>query len=66
MDSYDPFILILSGQSDLRRMMEFAVMEPFNQRIAIRYHMLLATAKEVPKIAEWFPPNILSWFCSVI
>jgi len=39
MDSYDPFILILSGQSDLRRMMEFAVMEPFNQRIAIRYHM---------------------------
>ena len=39
MDSYDPFILILSGQSDLRRTMEFAVMEPFNQRIAIRYHM---------------------------
>jgi general secretion pathway protein A len=39
MDSYDPFILVLSGQSDLRRTMEFAVMEPFNQRIAIRYHM---------------------------
>lgn len=39
MDSYDPFILVLSGQSDLRRLMEFAVMEPFNQRIAIRYHM---------------------------
>jgi type II secretory pathway predicted ATPase ExeA len=39
MDSYDPFILVLSGQSDLRRIMEFAVMEPFNQRIAIRYHM---------------------------
>jgi general secretion pathway protein A len=39
MDSYDPFILVLSGQSDLKRMMEFAVMEPFNQRIAIRYHM---------------------------
>jgi general secretion pathway protein A len=39
MDSYDPFILILAGQSDLRRIMEFAVMEPFNQRIAIRYHM---------------------------
>jgi type II secretory pathway predicted ATPase ExeA len=39
MDSYDPFILILSGQSDLRRVMEFAVMEPFNQRIAMRYHM---------------------------
>jgi len=39
MDSYDPFILILSGQSDLNRVMEFAVMEPFNQRIAMRYHM---------------------------
>lgn len=39
MDSYDPFILILSGQSDLRRVMDFAVMEPFNQRIAIKYHM---------------------------
>lgn len=39
MDSYDPFILLLSGQSDLRRVMDFAVMEPFNQRIAIRYHM---------------------------
>jgi general secretion pathway protein A len=39
MDSYDPFILILAGQSDLRRIMEFAVMEPFNQRIAMRYHM---------------------------
>ena len=24
MDSYDPFILILAGQSDLRRIMEFA------------------------------------------
>lgn len=39
MDSYDPFILILCGQSDLRRIMDFAVMEPFNQRIAIRFHM---------------------------
>jgi general secretion pathway protein A len=39
MDSYDPFILVLSGQSDLKRIMEFAVMEPLNQRIAIRYHM---------------------------
>jgi type II secretory pathway predicted ATPase ExeA len=39
MDSYDPFILVLSGQSDLRRVMEFAIMEPLNQRIAMRYHM---------------------------
>lgn len=39
MDSYDPFILILSGQGDLRRILEFAIMEPLNQRIAMRYHM---------------------------
>jgi len=39
MDSYDPFVLVLSGQSDLRRTLEFAVLEPLNQRIAIRYHM---------------------------
>lgn len=46
MDSYDPFILVLSGQSDLRRVMEFAVMEPFNQRIAMRYHMPGLTPEE--------------------
>jgi len=46
MDSYDPFILVLSGQSDLRRVMEFAVMEPFNQRIAMRYHMPGLTPQE--------------------
>jgi general secretion pathway protein A len=46
MDSCDPFILILAGQSDLRRVMEFAVMEPFNQRIAIRYHMPGLTMEE--------------------
>jgi len=39
MDSFEPFILILAGQSELRRIMEFAVMEPLNQRVAIRYHM---------------------------
>jgi type II secretory pathway predicted ATPase ExeA len=46
MDSYDPFILVLSGQSDLRRTVEFAVMEPFNQRIAMRYHMPGLSLKE--------------------
>jgi general secretion pathway protein A len=46
MDSYDPFILVLAGQSDLRRLMEFAVMEPFNQRIAMRYHMPGLTVEE--------------------
>lgn len=40
MDSFDPFLLILSGQSDLKRMMNFAVMEPLNQRIRMRYHMI--------------------------
>jgi len=49
MDSYDPFILILSGQSDLNRVMEFAVMEPFNQRIAMRYHMSGLTPQETQR-----------------
>ena len=49
MDSCDPFILILAGQSDLRRVMEFAVMEPFNQRIAIRYHMPGLSVEETKK-----------------
>jgi len=39
MDSFDPFILILAGQTDLRRAMDFAVMEPFAQRLGMRYHM---------------------------
>ena len=39
MDSFDPFILILCGQSDLKRMMDFAILEPFAQRLTLRYHM---------------------------
>jgi general secretion pathway protein A len=39
MDSFDPFILILCGQSDLKRIMDFSVMEPFAQRLALRFHM---------------------------
>jgi general secretion pathway protein A len=39
MDSFDPFILILAGHSELSRTMEFAVMEPFSQRLSLRYHM---------------------------
>ena len=39
MDSYDPFILIMAGQSELRRMIDYAVMEPLAQRLAMRYHM---------------------------
>jgi len=46
MDSYDPFILILSGQSDLRRIMDYAIMEPFAQRLAMRYHMPPLTPEE--------------------
>lgn len=52
MDSYDPFILVLAGQSDLRRVMEFAVMEPFNQRIAIRYHMSPLSPEETAEYLQ--------------
>ncbi|HUV07778.1 MAG TPA: AAA family ATPase [Spirochaetia bacterium] len=49
MDSYDPFVLVLAGQSDLRRIMDFAVMEPLSQRIAIRYHMPGLSAEETAR-----------------
>lgn len=49
MDSYDPFVLVLAGQSDLKRTMDFAVMEPFSQRIAIRYHMPGLNAPETAR-----------------
>jgi general secretion pathway protein A len=39
MDSFDPFILILSGHLELRRTMDLGVMEDFSQRLALRYHM---------------------------
>lgn len=39
MDSEEPFILILAGQSDLSRLMEYSVMEPLAQRFRLRYHM---------------------------
>lgn len=46
MDSFDPFLLILSGQSDLKRMMDYAVMEPFSQRIRMRCHMTGLSEKD--------------------
>lgn len=46
MDSFDPFVLILSGQSDLKRIMEYAIMEPLNQRIKMRYHMTGLTEED--------------------
>lgn len=39
MDSFDPYLLILAGQTSLRRVMDYAVMEPFAQRLKMRYHM---------------------------
>jgi type II secretory pathway predicted ATPase ExeA len=39
MDSFDPFILILAGQLELRRTMDLGVMEAFAQRLALRYTM---------------------------
>jgi len=39
MDSFDPFIMVLAGQSELRRIFDYAVMEPFAQRLGMRYQM---------------------------
>jgi type II secretory pathway predicted ATPase ExeA len=39
MDSFDPFIMVLAGQSELKRIFDYAVMEPFAQRLGMRYHM---------------------------
>lgn len=46
MDSFDPFILVLCGQSDLRRVMDYAIMEALNQRLALRFHMPPLKKKE--------------------
>jgi type II secretory pathway predicted ATPase ExeA len=57
MDSYDPFILVLAGQSEFKRIMEYAVMAPLNQRIKIRYHMaglnLKDTIDYIVKRLKW-------------
>jgi type II secretory pathway predicted ATPase ExeA len=52
MDSCDPFIFILSGQSDLRRIMDYAIMEPFSQRMRMRYHMPPLTPEETSRYIE--------------
>ena len=46
MDSVEPFILILTGQSDLDRIMDYAILEPFTQRLRLRYHLPPLTAAE--------------------
>lgn len=52
MDSADPFILILAGQSEMRRTMDFAVMEPLAQRLTMRFHMPALGRDEVHKYVE--------------
>ena len=39
MDSENPFILILSGQSQIRNKLQLAVNAPLKQRIAVKYVM---------------------------
>jgi type II secretory pathway predicted ATPase ExeA len=46
MDSFDPFILVLAGQIDLRKTMDLGVMEAFSQRIALRHTMEPLSAEE--------------------
>ncbi len=52
MDSYEPFILILAGQTDLKRIMDFAVMEPLSQRFRMRYHMLPLDPEQAAEYVE--------------
>ena len=52
MDSFDPFILILSGQSEMRRTIHFAVMEPFKQRLAMIYHMPPLSREETAQYVQ--------------
>lgn len=51
-DSYDPYILILAGQSELKRTMDYAIMEPFAQRLSMRYHMSALNSEEVNEYVE--------------
>jgi len=53
MDSYEPFILILAGQSELRRIMEFAVLEPLAQRLRMRYHMPPLSQKQTTDYIDY-------------
>lgn len=53
MDSLEPFILIFAGQSDLDRIMDYAIMEPLSQRLRLRYHMPALRPEETgPYIAH--------------
>jgi type II secretory pathway predicted ATPase ExeA len=52
MDSFDPFILILAGQLELRRTMDLGVMEAFSQRLALRYTMPPLNPSETAEYVE--------------
>lgn len=46
MDSTDPALFILTGQSHLRERLLIPVLQPFNQRIALKYHMPALTKED--------------------
>ncbi|HHW47739.1 MAG TPA: AAA family ATPase [Clostridiaceae bacterium] len=48
MDSENPFILILSGQSQIRNKLQLAVNAPLRQRIAVKYVMQGLKPEELP------------------
>lgn len=52
MDSQEPFILVLAGQSDLGRIMEYSVMEPLAQRFRLRYNMPPLSESETIKYVD--------------
>ncbi len=52
MDSLDPLILILCGQSDLRRVMDYAILESLSQRLTMRYHMPPLEKEETAKYVK--------------
>lgn len=52
MDSFDPFILILSGQIELRKTLDLGVMEAFSQRVALRHTMPPLTGDETVTYVE--------------
>lgn len=46
MDSTDPALFILTGQSHLRERLLIPVLQPFNQRISLKYHLPTLTKEE--------------------
>lgn len=46
MDSTDPALVILVGQAHLRERLLIPVLQPFNQRIALKYHLPPLTKEE--------------------